>query len=172
MMQLSLVNLSRVRQDRRPLYRRILTNRRLDIAHKTAVRTILGFILFSTSYCVVNGIIYYQYIRPIKQEEKELLERELIEADRAGFAMKLIHQFLFKVNSRLSYVFVFGIFAGAGFELFKIHFKFRGVSYYSVYKDKQLHKQLESFENGLRETDRIIANSPEFANIRRMDAPP
>uniref|UniRef100_A0A915BML1 Uncharacterized protein n=2 Tax=Parascaris univalens TaxID=6257 RepID=A0A915BML1_PARUN len=87
-MHFSLADLSRVRQDRRPLYRRILTNRRLDIAHKIAVRTILGFILFSTSYCIVNGILYYKYIRPLRREERELLEKELIEADKAGFAIK------------------------------------------------------------------------------------
>jgi len=37
---------------------------------------------------MVNGIIYYKYVRPLRQEERELLERELIEADRAGFHIK------------------------------------------------------------------------------------
>ncbi|CAI4230820.1 unnamed protein product [Auanema sp. JU1783] len=81
--------ISRRREDRRPLYRRILTNRRLDILHKTFVRSILGFILFSTSYCIVNTGIYYKYVRPLRQEEREQLERELIEADRAGFGINL-----------------------------------------------------------------------------------
>lgn len=90
------------REDRRPLYRRIFTNRRLDIAHKSKpfalfhyfnvlafVRSILGFILFSTSYCLVNTGIYYKYVRPLRQEEREQLERELIEADKAGFKVNL-----------------------------------------------------------------------------------
>uniref|UniRef100_A0AC34QKR5 Uncharacterized protein n=1 Tax=Panagrolaimus sp. JU765 TaxID=591449 RepID=A0AC34QKR5_9BILA len=81
------------RPDRRPLYRRIFTHRRLDIAHKSVVRTIIGFLLFSTSYCITNGIIYYKYIRPLRQEERELLERELIEADRAGFHIKQVFMF-------------------------------------------------------------------------------
>ncbi|CAI5445364.1 unnamed protein product [Caenorhabditis angaria] len=83
------VNLAtRKREDRRPLYRRIFTNRRLDIAHKTVVRSILGFLVFSTSYCLVNAGIYYKYVRPIRQEEREILERELIEADKAGFILR------------------------------------------------------------------------------------
>ncbi|EYC16584.1 hypothetical protein Y032_0033g2734 [Ancylostoma ceylanicum] len=80
---------ARKREDRRPLYRRIFTNRRLDILHKTFIRSILGFILFSTSYCIVNTGIYYKFVRPLRQEERELLERELIEADRAGFTVNL-----------------------------------------------------------------------------------
>ncbi|KAK0420714.1 hypothetical protein QR680_014842 [Steinernema hermaphroditum] len=76
---------ARPRKDRRPLYRRIFTNRRLDIAHKVVVRSIFGFLLFSTSYIVVNSVIYYKYVRPLRQEERDLLERELIEADKAGF---------------------------------------------------------------------------------------
>ncbi|TKR64449.1 hypothetical protein L596_024976 [Steinernema carpocapsae] len=76
---------ARPRKDIRPLYRRIFTNRRLDIAHKVVVRTIFGFLLFSTSYIVTNSLIYYKYVRPLRQEERELLERELIEADQAGF---------------------------------------------------------------------------------------
>uniref|UniRef100_A0A183V8E0 Conserved plasma membrane protein n=1 Tax=Toxocara canis TaxID=6265 RepID=A0A183V8E0_TOXCA len=143
--------------------------------------------LFSTSYCVVNGILYYKYVRPLRQEERELLERELIEADKAGFAIKYSHlqgiivynfslpdpgaklnalrRFLQVINSRWQYIFLFGVAAGAGFELFKVHFKFRGVSYYSVYKKNQLKKQLGSFEAGLRDLDNLIANSPEFADI-------
>ncbi|CAJ0598736.1 unnamed protein product [Cylicocyclus nassatus] len=78
---------ARKREDRRPLYRRIFTHRRLDILHKTFIRSILGFILFSTSYCIVNTGIYYTFVRPIRREEREQLERELIEADRAGFAL-------------------------------------------------------------------------------------
>uniref|UniRef100_A0A0M3HFX6 Uncharacterized protein n=1 Tax=Ascaris lumbricoides TaxID=6252 RepID=A0A0M3HFX6_ASCLU len=63
-------------------------NYSLQFSVSPAVRTILGFILFSTSYCIVNGILYYKYIRPLRREERELLEKELIEADKAGFAIK------------------------------------------------------------------------------------
>ncbi|PIO68383.1 hypothetical protein TELCIR_09829 [Teladorsagia circumcincta] len=56
---------------------------------ETFIRSILGFILFSTSYCIVNTGIYYKFVRPLRQEERELLERELIEADRAGFKVNL-----------------------------------------------------------------------------------
>ena len=45
----------------------------------------VGFVLFSTSFLVVNGILYYKYTRPVRQEERRLLERELVEADLAGF---------------------------------------------------------------------------------------
>ncbi|CAJ0580638.1 unnamed protein product, partial [Mesorhabditis spiculigera] len=88
-MLLSLIRFSaRPREDKRPLYRQIFTNKRLDIAHKVAVRSIFGFLLFSTSFILVNSLIYYKYIRPIRQEERELLERELLEADKAGFKLK------------------------------------------------------------------------------------
>ncbi|CAJ0565292.1 unnamed protein product, partial [Mesorhabditis spiculigera] len=78
---------ARLREDRRPLYRQVFTNRRLDIAHKVAVRSIFGFLLAGTSFVLVNGLIYYKYVSPIRQEERELLERELIEADKAGFRL-------------------------------------------------------------------------------------
>uniref|UniRef100_A0AC35TQG4 Cytochrome c oxidase assembly factor 3 n=1 Tax=Rhabditophanes sp. KR3021 TaxID=114890 RepID=A0AC35TQG4_9BILA len=87
-MHLSLSWLYRPRPDRRPLYRRIFTNKRLDIAHKVVVRSIFGFVIFSTSYCLVNGYLYYKFIKPLKQDEREKLERELIEADLAGFKVK------------------------------------------------------------------------------------
>ncbi|KHN88595.1 hypothetical protein Tcan_13137 [Toxocara canis] len=67
---------------------RIAQNNQNSKTSLPSVRTLLGFILFSTSYCVVNGILYYKYVRPLRQEERELLERELIEADKAGFAIK------------------------------------------------------------------------------------
>ncbi|MFH4980162.1 hypothetical protein AB6A40_006871 [Gnathostoma spinigerum] len=88
LMRFSSAQFALVREDRRPLYRRIFTNRRLDIAHKTVVRSLIGFVLFSTSYVIVNAILYYKYVRPLRQEERELLEKELLEADRAGFALK------------------------------------------------------------------------------------
>ncbi|VDM59862.1 unnamed protein product [Angiostrongylus costaricensis] len=152
---------ARKREDRRPLYRRIFTNRRLDILHKTFIRSILGFILFSTSYCIVNTGIYYKFVRPIRKEERELLERELIEADRAGFAINLklmiASGIIASFCSRWEGIFLMGFVSGAGFELFKIYFSFRGVNYYSVFKKKQLQKELDKFEKTLKELDDVIA---------------
>ncbi|CAB3401683.1 unnamed protein product [Caenorhabditis bovis] len=151
---------ARKREDRRPLYRRILTNRRLDIAHKTIVRSILGFIVFSTSYCLVNAGIYYKFVRPIRQEEREILERELIEADKAGFAMSSssFSRLLTGLSSKWEGLFLIGSTAGAGFELFKIYFSFNGVNYYSVLKKRQLQKELDAFEKQLKDLDEIIAS--------------
>ncbi|KAK6056453.1 hypothetical protein COOONC_06042, partial [Cooperia oncophora] len=88
------------------------------------IRSILGFILFSTSYCIVNTGIYYKFVRPLRQEERELLERELIEADRAGFKMSFSH-IMSSLVSRWEGLFFLGFTSGAGFELFKIYFSFR-----------------------------------------------
>ncbi|KHN88600.1 hypothetical protein Tcan_13141 [Toxocara canis] len=85
---------------------------------------------------------------------------ELISLDSKAL-LNALRRFLQVINSRWQYIFLFGVAAGAGFELFK----FRGVSYYSVYKKNQLKKQLGSFEAGLRDLDNLIANSPEFADI-------
>ncbi|VDN59647.1 unnamed protein product [Dracunculus medinensis] len=87
-MRFSFINAAKLREDRRPLYRRIFTNRRLDILHKVTVRSIFGLLLFSASYVVVKSYLYVKYIRPINQNERELLELELIEADRAGFSVR------------------------------------------------------------------------------------
>ncbi|GMT20548.1 hypothetical protein PFISCL1PPCAC_11845 [Pristionchus fissidentatus] len=152
---------TRQRQDIRPLYRRIFTNRRLDIAHKTVVRGIFGFVLFSASYCIVNTGIYYKYVRPLRQEERERLERELIEADKAGFSIKYRMNAIARVFTVAaeSYagLFTLGTTFGAGFELFKIKFSFNGVNYYSIFKKNQLNKELEEFERGLKELDQMIA---------------
>ncbi|KAI6177702.1 hypothetical protein M3Y97_00936900 [Aphelenchoides bicaudatus] len=48
-MFLSLLRTARAREDRRPLYRRILTNRRQDFLHKAATRTIFFVLLFGSS---------------------------------------------------------------------------------------------------------------------------
>lgn len=53
-------------------------------------------------------------------------------------------------------LFLMGFASGASFELFKIHFSFRGVNYYSVFKKKQLQKELDEFERTLKELDDLI----------------
>ncbi|VDK76793.1 unnamed protein product [Cylicostephanus goldi] len=144
-------------------------NNILDVIDEIAfIRSILGFILFSTSYCIVNTGIYYTFVRPIRREEREQLERELIEADRAGFALNNffpytyvlviainfsitdccsfsqgfltpsideattflqmnLPRFISTLSSRWEGIFLMGVAAGAGFELFKIYFSFRGM---------------------------------------------
>lgn len=61
------------------------------------------------------------------------------------------------------FAFGIGVCAGAGFELFKIYFSVNGVSYYSVFKKKQLGKELTKFELSLRDLDNLIADSPSTA---------
>ncbi|KAK6742616.1 hypothetical protein RB195_010087 [Necator americanus] len=130
---------ARKREDRRPLYRRIFTNRRLDILHKTFIRSILGFILFSTSYCIVNTGIYYNRSGWIYSEFEMTASR-----------------FISSLASRWEGLFFMGFVAGAGFELFKIYFSFKGVNYYSVFKKKQLQKELDEFEKTLKDLDDIL----------------
>lgn len=108
---------ARKREDSRPLYRRIFTNRRLDIAHKGTIIDSYLIYSFNSSHRPINSRIYcfqyillhyqrrnllqvsalslywkrnifFRFVRPIRQEEREILERELIEADKAGFAFK------------------------------------------------------------------------------------
>uniref|UniRef100_A0AC34GY90 Uncharacterized protein n=1 Tax=Panagrolaimus sp. ES5 TaxID=591445 RepID=A0AC34GY90_9BILA len=66
------------------------------------------------------------------------------------------------------FAFGIGIAAGAGFELFKIHFSFNGVNYYSVFKKKQLIRELEKYENHLKELDRLASRSPGFTQSSKQ----
>ncbi|KIH59761.1 hypothetical protein ANCDUO_09998 [Ancylostoma duodenale] len=75
--------------------------------------------------------------------------------------------------SRWEGLFFMGVVAGASFELFKIYFSFRvnqevvcciclandsslGVNYYSVFKKKQLQKELDEFEKTLKDLDDLL----------------
>ncbi|XGW15879.1 hypothetical protein V3C99_001379 [Haemonchus contortus] len=58
--------------------------------------------------------------------------------------------------SRWEGLFLIGFASGASFELFKIYFSFRGVNYYSVFKKKQLQKELDEFERTLKDLDDVI----------------
>lgn len=85
---MSLARLSR-RPDTRPLYRRLLTNRRLDILHLSIVRFItLAFLPYTSSFIVTTGFIYYLYEKPIKKQERRRLEFEILQAQLAGFKFK------------------------------------------------------------------------------------
>jgi len=59
-----------------------------DLPNLVVVRSIIGCILFGTSYTSVKALIYYSYVKPIRDSERRLLERELIEADIIGFQPK------------------------------------------------------------------------------------
>ncbi|KAI6201645.1 hypothetical protein M3Y96_00864600 [Aphelenchoides besseyi] len=122
----SLLRAAKPRQDRRPLYRRIFTNRRLDIAHKVVVRGMIGFILFSASQTVNSAMI------------------------------GLVQKTFSIIAQSYTYIFLLGASAGAGFELFKINFSVNGVNYYTVFKDRQLKKELKKFEDDLKNTEEEI----------------
>ncbi|KAI6240128.1 hypothetical protein M3Y99_00499100 [Aphelenchoides fujianensis] len=144
----SLLRAAKPRQDRRPLYRRIFTNRRLDLAHKLVVRGMLGFIVFSASYCIVNGIIYYNSSKRISPASKS--------SNKQTGMSNLVGRVLGTIGQSYAYIFLFGAAGGAGFELFKIHFSVKGVSYYTVFKHRQLEKELAKFESGLKQTEQEI----------------
>lgn len=77
--------------------------------------------------------------------------------------MNVIRNTLFLAQTNNFFAFGIGVISGAGFELFKIHFSFRGVSYYQVFKKKQLEKELTKYELNLKDLDDTIAKSPEAA---------
>ena len=52
------------------------------------LRTLIGFNLFGASFCIVNTYLYFKFERPLKLERQQQLERELLEADLAGFKVK------------------------------------------------------------------------------------
>uniref|UniRef100_A0AC35TQP8 Uncharacterized protein n=1 Tax=Rhabditophanes sp. KR3021 TaxID=114890 RepID=A0AC35TQP8_9BILA len=60
------------------------------------------------------------------------------------------------IRSNYSLIFLLGASVGSSFELFKIHFSFRGFDYYTSYERKQLPKDLEKFEMQLKEMDDIL----------------
>uniref|UniRef100_A0A914GYJ7 FLYWCH-type domain-containing protein n=1 Tax=Globodera rostochiensis TaxID=31243 RepID=A0A914GYJ7_GLORO len=70
----------------RPLYRRVMTNRRLDILHRSTVRSIYIAILPMLAGCMITKFaLYYAYEKPVKRLERQRLEREIINAELAGF---------------------------------------------------------------------------------------
>ncbi|CEF66220.1 Hypothetical protein SRAE_2000089000 [Strongyloides ratti] len=87
-MRFTFLRLLTRRPDRRPLYRRIFTNKRLDIAHLVTLRLLFGTVLLISSFSAVNIFVYYKYIKPIQREKAEQIEKELLEADLAGFKVK------------------------------------------------------------------------------------
>jgi hypothetical protein len=68
------------------------------------------------------------------------------------------------ISETYSYMFLFGIAGGVGFELFKIHFSMGGVNYYSVFKRNQLRNQLGKLEKQLRQNERVLLDSMDVTD--------
>lgn len=41
------------------------------------------------SVALVNAIMYYKVVKPVREADRERLEKDLIEADKAGFTLKV-----------------------------------------------------------------------------------
>uniref|UniRef100_A0A0N5AUP6 ABC transporter permease n=1 Tax=Syphacia muris TaxID=451379 RepID=A0A0N5AUP6_9BILA len=80
--------LLRARLDRRPLYRRILTNRRLDILFTGTIRILIGLTLALTSVVFTEIGVYIAYVLPERKRAQKLIEQELVKADSAGFNLR------------------------------------------------------------------------------------
>jgi hypothetical protein len=63
------------------------------------------------------------------------------------------------------FLFTFGVILGAGFELFKNHFSPKGISFYKVFRENNLSRELQTFENTLKEREQKIA-----ASVRKIKA--
>lgn len=44
--------------------------------------------MWLVSFAVTNGVLYYGHLRGRRRKELEVIEREIIEADLAGFKVK------------------------------------------------------------------------------------
>uniref|UniRef100_A0A0N5BPR6 Uncharacterized protein n=1 Tax=Strongyloides papillosus TaxID=174720 RepID=A0A0N5BPR6_STREA len=75
--------------------------------------------------------------------------------------MNSVRNTLHIISSNYLYTFLFGVAGGAGFELFKIKFKFGGIDYYTSFAKLQIPKELEAFEEELKETDYILMKKYE-----------
>lgn len=61
-------------------------------------------------------------------------------------------------------LFGIGLGIGMGFELFKINFSLKGVSFYKVFNERQLKSKLDSYEAQLQEFDNSAAKVSFFSN--------
>ncbi|CAG9536440.1 unnamed protein product [Cercopithifilaria johnstoni] len=68
-------------------------------------------------------------------------------------------RFMQLIGSDVIYWFPACILIGAAFELFKIKFTFMGVNYYTVFKKKQMQRQLDDLENWLKQMDDLSAQA-------------
>ncbi|KAK6101007.1 Uncharacterized protein BM_BM5873 [Brugia malayi] len=88
-MLLSWIRLAVKRTDLRPLHKRIFTDNVLDKMYRTTVVVLIGGALCMTSVALVNVMMYYKVVKPIREADRERLEKDLIEADEAGFSLKI-----------------------------------------------------------------------------------
>ncbi|VDO41417.1 unnamed protein product [Onchocerca flexuosa] len=88
-MLLSWLRLAAKRTDIRPLHKRILTDNVLDKLYSMTVISLIGGALCMTSVAMVNIVMYYKVVKPVREADRERLEKDLIEADEAGFSLKV-----------------------------------------------------------------------------------
>uniref|UniRef100_A0A0K0G0X4 Cytochrome b-c1 complex subunit 9 n=1 Tax=Strongyloides venezuelensis TaxID=75913 RepID=A0A0K0G0X4_STRVS len=75
--------------------------------------------------------------------------------------MNSVRNILHIIGSSYLNTFLFGVVGGAGFELFKIKFKFAGFDYYTSFTKLQIPKELEAFEEELKERDYVLMKKYE-----------
>nr|CAD2167289.1 unnamed protein product [Meloidogyne enterolobii] len=172
-MLLSLARLSR-RPDTRPLYRRLLTNRRLDILHLSIVRFItLAFLPYTSSFIVTTGDVwnlkFYRLNWLDLNLKKKIIKMNVVGKVkkigniyngvggrwRSNFISEIAHTLM---RNDLS-LFIFGFGIGAGLELIKNHLIIGQVSFYKVFREKNVPRELEGFENDLKEREQRIESS-------------
>ncbi|EFO27343.1 hypothetical protein LOAG_01135 [Loa loa] len=88
-MLLSWIRLASKRTGLRPFHKRIFTSSVLDKLYSTTVVALIGGALCMTSVALVNVVMYYKVVKPVREADRERLEKDLIEADEAGFSLKL-----------------------------------------------------------------------------------
>jgi len=84
-MKLSLGHFMNRREERRPWIKRLFTGRRLDNIHKGFVFFLVGSSVFFSVNLVFVAVNFYRNVIPERREKREQLEKELLEADKAGF---------------------------------------------------------------------------------------
>ncbi|CAG9536441.1 unnamed protein product [Cercopithifilaria johnstoni] len=88
-MLLTWMRLAVKRTDVRPFYKRVFTDNILNKLYSTTVVTLIGGALYMASVAVVNVIMYYKVVKPMREADRERLEKDLIEADKEGFVLKV-----------------------------------------------------------------------------------
>ncbi|KAL4001846.1 Cytochrome oxidase c assembly family protein [Acanthocheilonema viteae] len=88
-MLLSRIKLAAKRAVIRPFYKRIFTDTVLDKLYSTTVVALIGGALCIASVALVNVVMYYKVVKPIREADREQLEKDLIKADEEGFSFKL-----------------------------------------------------------------------------------
>jgi hypothetical protein len=68
-------------------------------------------------------------------------------------------------------MFGFGVLLGAGLELVKIHLTIGGISFYKTFYEKNMPRELESFEKELKERESRIARSIERVRASNTSSP-